>query len=61
MTKYECYWCSNLDWVEFDRKKGMTLRKDAPQKAQDSYKLYLKQREEHRKRLKEYIRMGKVG
>ena len=61
MTKYECYWCSNLDWVEFDAQKGMTLRKDAPLKAQESFKLYLKQKAEHRKRYAEYVRTGKVG
>lgn len=58
MTKYDYYWCSNLDWVYFDNKKGMMIREDAPPEAQESYRIYRQQVKEHQERLKEYERRG---
>ncbi len=52
MTMLESFWCSKREWVDLDEKSGMTLRKDAPPEAQESYKIYLQQVIEYRERRK---------
>lgn len=54
MTIFESFWCSKREWVDLDEISGMTLRKDAPPEAQESYKIYLHQVIEYRKRNKRH-------
>ena len=58
MTKFERFWCSRREWVNLDEKTGMTLRKDAPPEAQESYRIYKLQVREYHKRMKELEKKG---
>ena len=50
MKKYDLGWMAKREWIKYEDKQ-FVLREDAPQIAQESYKRYLKQKEDDRQRL----------
>lgn len=50
MTKLENYWQTKEEWYDLDEEGEPVIRDDAPEAAKESFKTFLKQRDDALKR-----------